>query len=99
MLWKGDARGALGIEHWPFRDCCAGRCFKFLDFIDGHDKEVVVEPEEAGIEARRYFYWDVHEEAAILAVPDSNGFACGCRDSIALRRVFRCYHAVLVVDC
>ena len=70
----------------------------FLDFIDGYDKEVVVEPEEASIAARRYFYWDVHEEAAILAVPDSNGFTSGCRDSIALRLVFRRYRVVPVFE-
>ena len=32
-----------------------------------------------------YSYWDVEEQATIVAVPDSNGIK-----SITLRRVFHC---------
>ena len=35
-------------------------------------------------------YWDVHEQAAIVAVPDSNEITSGCRNSVTMRRVFRC---------
>ena len=60
-----------------------------FDFIVGYDKEVVAEPEEVSVERRGYVYCDVHKQAAIVAVPDSNGIISGSRDSIALRRVLR----------
>ena len=41
-----------------------------LDCTVGYDKEVVVGPEETSVEQRGYFYWDAHEQTAIVAVPD-----------------------------
>ena len=60
---------------------------------------MVAEPEETSVAQRGYFYWDVHEQAAIVAVPDSNGVVDGCRDPIALWRILGCYHPIVVVEC
>ena len=100
MLRYGDARGAsAGIGNWPFRDHRPSGCIELLDFSVGYDKEAVVGPEETSVEPQCYRYLDVHEQAAIITVIDANRIASGRRDAIALRRVFRCEHGVLVVQC
>ena len=43
---------------------------------------MLVEPEETPVD-----HWDLHERAAIVTVPDSNGIRRGCRDPIALWRI------------
>ena len=56
-------------------------------------------PKETSVEPRGHVYRDVLEQAAIDTVPDLNGITSGCRNSITLRRVFRCYHPLPVVEC
>ena len=56
-----------------------------LDFTVGYDKEVIVEPEETSVvPCRGDCYFDVLEQAAIVAVPDSNVIVGGCRVSDCL---------------
>ena len=44
-----------------------------------------MEPERNSVIIRGYSHDDLNKEAAIDAVPDSNGIASGHRDPIALR--------------
>ena len=99
MLWSGNAREGVALVNRPFCGRRAGGCIKLPDCTAGYDKEVVIGPEETSVEQRDYVYRDVHEHAAIAAVPDTNGFVGGYRDAIALRRVFRCYHGAVVGEC
>ena len=59
---------------------------------------MVVGPEEASVVARFDSYVDGHEQAAVV-VPDSNECSGACRESIALPRVFRRPHPMLVLEC
>ena len=63
-----------------------------LDFFVGYDKEVVIGPEETSVEVRGHCYFDVDEQVAVVAVPDSNGSVMS--DAISSRRVlpFRLIH-------
>ena len=87
------------MRNWPFRDCRPCGCFELLDFAVGYDEEVVVGPEETSVTRRGDCYFDCHEQAAIVAVPDSNGIRSGRRDPIALWRILGCFYLILVVEC
>ena len=56
-------------------------------------------PEEARVVIWSHSYFDVQEQATIFAVPDSNAIFGGCRDSIALWRVFCCPQRIVVAEC
>ena len=70
-----------------------------LDFAVRHDKEVVVEPKETSAELRSDCYFNVHEQAATVAVSGSNGIANDCRNLIALGRILGCSHRLPVAEC
>ena len=67
----------------------------------GYGKEVIVGPEKASVVIRVYSYGDVHQQAAIVTVPDLNGIPeSDCRDPIALWRILGCCHPLpAVVEC
>ena len=98
ILQKGNVRITATIWDRPFRDCRSSGRVELFDFTTGRGQEVVIEPDETLVEQLIHSYCDVHEQAAVTAVPDSNVIRSGCRDSISLGRVSRCDHRALVAE-